>query len=83
MILILSCLIHHPLKSRQAAVITTAWTNLYNPLTQHGFQRLINDESIPDDDEQQEQKESIIDPYINMEVGLSCGDDFDLHHARV
>ena len=48
------------------------------------FQRIISDESIPDaDDDKAADNTEMFDPYLNMEIDLPRGDNFNLHHARV
>ena len=48
------------------------------------FQCIISDESIPDaDDDKAANDTEMFDPYLNMEIDLPRGDDFNLHHARV
>ena len=50
------------------------------------FNRVVNDESIPEADDVNEEEEyttEAFDNYINMEIGLPRGDDGGLYHAVV
>ena len=63
----------------------------WNRLTLHGidndftddFQKVINNESIPEADTSESNIADTFDAYVNMEIGLPRGDDDSLHHAVV
>ena len=44
------------------------------------FNRVINDASIPD---AEDYTPDTFDGYLSMEIGLTCGQDNKLQHARV
>ena len=65
-------------------------TDEHDPQFNDEFNKVINDDSVPEaDEEQQSQKEKdettqeIFDSYIDMEVGLPRGADNELYHAKV